>query len=92
MQVREFGDVVSRAGCGLDWDSALAGLDREEFPILTGVCPYSDTVFNSWQRPNLLAEIDRLPAERGGPWVQEIRTLCVTADQAPHRYVWLLGD
>ncbi|MFD9591995.1 hypothetical protein ACFWA9_04455 [Kitasatospora sp. NPDC059973] len=93
MQVRsETGAVVARAGCGLDWDSALAGLERDEFSILTGVCPYMDTVFNSWQRSNLPAKLDRLPADRGGPWVREIRALCVPAHQALHRYVWLLGD
>jgi hypothetical protein len=37
----------------LDWDSAFADLDRAVFPILTGVCPYETTVFNSWQVPNL---------------------------------------
>jgi hypothetical protein len=75
-----------------DWDSAFADLDRAVFPILAGVCPYEDTVFNSWQVPNLLAEPERLPADRVGPWVPQIRELCMTAGQEPHRYVWLVGD
>jgi hypothetical protein len=49
-------------------------------------------VFNSWQRPMLIAELDRLPVDRQGPWVAALRAMCRTAAAESHRYVWLLGD
>lgn len=55
--------------------------------MLAGICPYADTVFNSWQRPTLLAEL-----ERQGPWADRLRECCRTADEDSHRYVWILGD
>lgn len=93
MQVRsENGSVLAR-GRGFEWGPAtIAELDRSVFPMLAGICPYQDTVFNGWQRPMLLAELDRLPPERQGPWVDELREFCRTAEADSHRYVWLLGD
>lgn len=90
----ENGGVLARGrGRGIAWGSeTIAELDRSQFPMLAGICPYEDTVFNSWQRPMLLAELDLLPPERQGPWVEALRELCRTAAEAPHRYVWLLGD
>jgi len=94
MQVRsESGSVLARGGHGLEWGSTtVAELDRSQFPMLAGVCPYEDTVFNGWQRPMLLAELDRLPPERQGPWVDALRELCRTAEAGLHRYVWFIGD
>jgi hypothetical protein len=94
MQVRgEDGSVLAEGGHQLEWESAtVAGLDRSQFPMLTGICPYEDTVFNSWQRPMLLAELDRLPPERQGPWAGALRELCCTAEAGLGRYVWFVGD
>ncbi len=94
MEVRsENGVVLARAARGVQWQSAtIAELDRSVFPMLAGICPYADTVFNSWQRPMLLEELERLPPERQGPWIEEIRAMCRTAEAGQHRYVWFLGD
>jgi hypothetical protein len=93
MSVRgDRGNVVARAECGLEWFQTLADLDPVEFPMLAGLDPYADAVFNSRQVPVLLAELDRLPAERGGPWVDAVRDLCRVAGQRVHRYVWFVGD
>jgi hypothetical protein len=60
--------------------------------MLAGRCPYADTVFNSRQRPMLLEELDRLSAERDGPWVDRMRAICRMTEERPHRYVWFVGD
>lgn len=94
MQVRsETGDVLAKGAVGIPWaEATIGGLDASAFPILAGVCPYQDTVFNGWQQPILLAELDRLPVERQGPWVEALRAMCRTAGEGQHRYVWLVGD
>ncbi|MCX5414911.1 hypothetical protein [Streptomyces sp. NBC_00059] len=86
------GKVVARAGCGLPWETTLGGLDQAAFPMLGALDPYGDAVFNHRQIPTLLAELDRLPAERGGEWVAEVRALCEVALQGVHRYILFIGD
>ncbi|MFJ9931785.1 hypothetical protein ACIRSJ_01565 [Streptomyces virginiae] len=88
----ESGDVVARAGCGLDWFSLLATVDRSVFPMLGALDPYRDVVFNQRQIPSLLAELEQLPVERGGQWVQEVRDLCQVVAQGTHRYLEFIGD
>ncbi|KAB2341323.1 hypothetical protein F8566_42165 [Actinomadura rudentiformis] len=85
------GEVVARAGCGLPWEITLGGLDRAAFPLLGALDPYGDTVFNHRQIPALLGELDRLPAERGGAWVVEVRALCEVARRT-HHYLLFIGD
>lgn len=94
MQVRsESGEVLARSEVGLAWaENMTAGLDPERFPMLAGICPFEDTVFNSIQRQMLAAELDRLPAERRGPWAEALWSMCQTAAAGSHRYVWLIGD
>jgi len=94
MQVRsETGHVLARGGARLDWaEDTVAGLDPAAFPMLAGICPFEDTVFNSFQRQMLVAELDRLPVERQGPWAEALRSMCRIAAGDSHRYVWLLGD
>ncbi|QES52833.1 hypothetical protein DEJ50_32950 [Streptomyces venezuelae] len=60
--------------------------------MLGALDPYGDAVFNHRQVPTLLAELDRLPAERGGEWVAEVRALCEVALQGVHRYLLFIGD
>ncbi|MCX5554457.1 hypothetical protein [Streptomyces sp. NBC_00038] len=92
LQVRdEVGSILAHSA-GVPWDEALVDIDRAQFPMLAGLCPYADTVFNSWQRPMLLEELDQLPAERSGPWVDRVRAMCRTAEEGSHRYVWFVGD
>ncbi|MFD7713421.1 hypothetical protein [Streptomyces sp. NPDC059786] len=92
LQVRDESGAVLAHSPGVSWDEALADIDRAEFPMLAGVCPYADTVFNTWQISMLLEELERLPVERAGPWLEEVRSMCRTAKEGPHRYVWFMGD
>ena len=66
MQVRsETGHVLARGKARLDWaENTIAGLDPKQFPMLAGICPYEDTVFNSIQRQMLVAELGRLRSHR----------------------------
>ena len=77
MQVRQevAGPVVARAACGLAWETVVGDLDQAAFPLLCVLDPYGDAVFNGRQIPALLRELERLPSERGGAWVDEVRAL-----------------
>ncbi|MDQ1033497.1 hypothetical protein QF035_011079 [Streptomyces umbrinus] len=91
LQVRdEIGNILAHSA-GVSWDESLVEIDRADLPMIAGLCPYADTIFNSWQRPMLLEELDRLPAERG-PWVDRVRAMCRTAEEESHRYLWFVGD
>ncbi|MFB6784397.1 hypothetical protein ACFCX0_45830 [Streptomyces sp. NPDC056352] len=93
MQVRgDSGDVVARAEGGVQWTSAFGNLDPGLFPMLWGLIPYGDVVFNHRQVSLLLAELDRLPAACGGDWVGQARELCQVVEQGSHRYLWFVGD
>ncbi|MCT2590918.1 hypothetical protein LHJ74_13530 [Streptomyces sp. N2-109] len=93
MQVRgDSSDVVARAECGLQWTSAFGDLNPGLFPMLWGLIPYGDAVFNHRQVSLLLAELDRLPAACGGDWVGQARKLCQVVEQGSHRYLWFVGD
>ncbi|MFE6162222.1 hypothetical protein ACFQ7F_25295 [Streptomyces sp. NPDC056486] len=93
MQVRgDSGDVVARAEDGLQWTSALGDLNPGLFPMLWGLIPYGDAVFNQRQVSLLRAELDRLPAACNGDWVGQARELCQVVEQGSHRYLWFVGD
>lgn len=86
------GKTVARARCGLPWEITLAGLDQAAFPLLGALDPYGDAVFDQRQIPALLRELDQLPAERGGTWVDEVRTLADLVLYGTHRYLLFIGD
>lgn len=86
------GEVVARAVCGLPWETTLASLDHAAFPMLGALIPYGDAVFNHRQVPALLEELDRLPPDRGGMWVTEVRTLCDLVLKRSHHYLIFIGD
>lgn len=93
MQVRgNSGDVIARAEGGLQWTSAFGDLNPGLFPMLWGLIPSGDVVFNYRQVSLLLAELDRLPAACGGDWVGQARKLCQVVEQGSHRYLWFVGD
>ena len=86
------GEVVARAACGLPWEKALRNLEPAAFPLLGAVVPYGDAVFNHRQIPALLQELDRLPPQHGGAWVEEVRTLCDLVLRESHHYLMFIGD
>lgn len=93
MQVRgDLGDVVARVGSGVKWTAAFADLDPQAFPMLRALNPCGDAMFNRQQVPGLLAELERIPVALDGDWVQGARELCQVVEQAPHRYLWFVGD
>ncbi|WP_370105678.1 hypothetical protein [Streptacidiphilus sp. BW17] len=93
MVVREEnGNVVARAACGLRWLGTVSELDRARFPLLGGLDPYGDAVFNQRQIPVLLRELDQLPDQCQGQWVDEVRALGRAVLQKPHRFLWFIGD
>lgn len=94
MQVQtENGTVIERSSHGINWFKELSGL-AGEYPMLSGIDPYSDTVFNERRVPLLLGELDRMPpgevldeASRA-----EIRRLCDVVRGGVHLYLWFIGD
>ena len=75
---------MARATCGLE--TTLADLDQAAFPMLGALIPYSDAVFNHRQISALLSGLDRLPPERAGAWVAEVRTLGDLSLRGTHLY------
>ncbi|WP_043733590.1 hypothetical protein [Kutzneria sp. 744] len=94
MEVRRelCGAVVARAKSGVAWETTLVDLDRTAFPLIGALIPYGDAVFNELQVPELLRELDRLPADRGGAWMDEARDLCDLVLRGTHHYLVFVGD
>jgi hypothetical protein len=84
---------MARSEHGLPWSSALASLDQAEFPMFGHLIPYGDTIFNHRQIDTLLNELPRLPAGLvNDAFANALRALCDFALEAPHRYLWFVGD
>ncbi|WP_035863285.1 hypothetical protein [Cryptosporangium arvum] len=93
LQVRgESGQVLARAR-GFEWTQELIDLDRAEFPMLAGLCAFSDTVFNWRQVPMLLNDLQRLPdGVIPEPACAAIREFAATVEEGSHLYLWFVGD
>jgi hypothetical protein len=92
MEVRgEQGKLVARRG-GLEWTDLFPALDPVNFPMLWGLSPYGDALFNERQVPLLLAELDRLPEAYRGTWVDHARELCKVVEDGTNRHLWFVGD
>jgi len=79
------------------WDLALVPLERRpDFPLLRGVDPYGNTIFNGWQANLLLEELDALEASGLSPvqlsLVRGVRVLLAFQSQTQHHYLWFIGD
>jgi hypothetical protein len=70
-------------------------ITTEEFPLLSGVDPYSDTYFNQFQMPRLAEEFERLATyvepEQRGP-LQEAAAAAREGSAKPHHYIVFVGD
>ncbi len=90
---RERGDDIRRAE--QTYLPAGASRDAVEYPLLSGVDPYANTIFNSRQMQQLLSEVERLlsgslsVAERAS--LEAVADLCREGRRA-HRYLWFIGD
>ncbi|MET9384334.1 hypothetical protein ABZY09_25505 [Streptomyces sp. NPDC002928] len=83
---------MASAEAGVEWTAGFAYLNPTEFPMLWALTPYGDAVFNQRQMPLLLAELDRLPTDLGGDWVEQARELCQVVERGLHLYLWFIGD
>ncbi len=90
---RERGEDIRRAE--QTYLPAGASRDPAEYPLLSGVDPYANTIFNARQMHQLLVEVDRLlsgplgVAERAS--LEAVADLCRDARRV-HRYLWFIGD
>ena len=86
-------DVVPPAGAG---GFVAAAVDRDEYPLLRWVDPYSDTVFSQLQMRGLVPELERLERETTGDEHREvIRAVLGLAEQCatrPHHQLVFIGD
>lgn len=70
---------------------------REEYPMLAGVDPYGDTVFNGMQMRWLRDEVRKLLVdadleEEARSCLDEIVRLCEAGQSTPHQFLWFVGD
>ncbi|MEH1017874.1 hypothetical protein V6U90_33040 [Micromonospora sp. CPCC 206060] len=95
LQVRtESGEIVARGSVGLDWVSTLQYVNEDDFPLLGGLLPYGDTVFNSRQAGRLRRELAGLSIQGLIDYetAAEIESLCRQVESGSHLYLWFLGD
>lgn len=72
-------------------------LDPDRYPLLAGVDPVGNTLFNQRQIPRLEAEVSRLlhseecdaKARRS---LHELQGLLRSARIQPHEFLWIVGD
>ncbi|MFL6054034.1 MAG: hypothetical protein ACJ72W_14120 [Actinoallomurus sp.] len=85
--------VLARSKHGLAWSEELTNLDRARFPMFGHLLPYGDTIFNARQIDTLLNELPKLPPGLlTDDFADALRELCRFAREAPHRYLWFIGD
>ena len=78
-----------------DFDRVLPDADAS-FTLLRYIDRYGDTVFNTLQMPDLLADLDRLalmeltPVERRG--LDRLRVMAERCRAEAHLYLWFIGD
>jgi hypothetical protein len=71
--------------------------EDETYPLLSGIDPYGDTVFNSLQLPRLIKELERrFEAMESGLSRQRVGKVLGVArecqDAPPHTYLVFVGD
>ncbi|MEU4156446.1 hypothetical protein [Actinoplanes sp. NPDC026670] len=94
-QVRgENGEVVTHGSQGIRWSEPLAKLDPDDFPYLSSLLPYADTMFNARQTERLRQEVaDRSIRDIiGDAAATEVERLCREVENGSHLYLWFVGD
>lgn len=75
---------------------ADASWNSSNYPLLAGVDPHGNTIFNARQMRQLSEEISRLleddlsESERRG--LEGVIELCNRGQRPPHHYLWFMGD
>jgi len=70
-------------------------LEADRFPLLSGVDPYGDTVFNRRQMDRLLDELAALipgVSSEQQRMLTALSLMCERCRSAVHHYVWFVGD
>lgn len=87
------GETVVR----LSWpyDPPLEAWSATDCPLLSGVDPYGDTIFNRQQMQRLADEIRSLlpsasPEQR--VTLTALALTCQRGQSPPHQYLWFIGD
>ncbi|MFG1906099.1 hypothetical protein [Kribbella sp. NPDC048928] len=90
---RESGEDIRRASAA--YVPADASRDDQLYPLLNGVDPYSNTIFNTRQMRRLRLEAERL---LDGPLsdderesLEQVVEFCREGNRV-HRFLWFVGD
>jgi hypothetical protein len=90
---KEHGDEVGRAD--MPYLPAEVALDGQS-PLLSGIDPYSNTIFNARQMRQLLVEVERLMLEELSSQerasLEAVTEFCREGQRGAHRFLWFIGD
>jgi hypothetical protein len=90
------GEIMGVTGEAYDEvDAMLPELEEGEFPLLSGVDRYGNTVFNGKQMARIAYEIKRLIPDappRRAKMLRELLMLCMEGAKVPDAQLWFLGD
>ena len=90
------GEIIGVTGEVYDEvDAMLPILEASEFPLLSGVDRYENTIFNGTQMACITDEIRRLIPDappRRAKMLRELLTLCMEGVRTPDAQLWFLGD
>jgi len=70
--------------------------DEVRYPLLNGIDPHSDTIFNTWQMHFLLKEVEQLmqgslgDEERAS--LEAVAQMCREGQRRVHWFLWFVGD
>jgi hypothetical protein len=66
------------------------------YPLLSGIDPDGNTIFNARQMQQMLPEVEGLLGIDLGNEEREsvagVASLCLEGQRPPHRYLWFIGD
>ncbi len=74
----------------------LTMIDSASFPLLDGIDPEGNTIFNARQMRVLRDEVSRLLDSTADSEERDVLLgiveLCDEGQRPPHRYLWFVGD
>lgn len=76
-------------------DAMLPALETSEFPLLSGVDRYTNTVFNGVQMARITDEVRRLipnAPPRRAKMLRELLALCTEGAKVRDAQLWFIGD
>jgi hypothetical protein len=90
---KEQGEEIRRAdGPYTPAEVTLGG----QYPLLSGIDPYSNTIFNARQMRQLLVEVERLMLEgvsrQERASLEAVAEFCREGQRGAHRFLWFIGD